>query len=71
MFTQLYSPRYTQLINAYNSVLNKTIHLFKYMSFIMAAFLINGNANMSGVKYIFSFAISEGSLVLLYIIVHW
>ncbi len=29
MFTQLYSPRYTQPIKAYNSVLNKTIHLFK------------------------------------------
>ncbi len=28
MFTQLYSPRYTQPIKAYNSVLNKTIHLF-------------------------------------------
>ncbi len=29
MFTQLYSLRYTQHIKAYNSVLNKTIHLFK------------------------------------------
>ncbi len=29
MFTQLYSPRYTQPIKAYNSILNKTIHLFK------------------------------------------
>ncbi len=29
MFTQLYSPRYTQPIKACNSVLNKTIHLFK------------------------------------------
>ncbi len=29
MLTQLYSPIYTQPINAYNSVLNKTIHLFK------------------------------------------
>ncbi len=29
MFTQLYSPRYTQPIKAYSSVLNKTIHLFK------------------------------------------
>ncbi len=29
MFTQLYSPRYTQPIKAYNSVVNKTIHLFK------------------------------------------
>ncbi len=28
-FTQLYSPRYTQPIKAYNSVLHKTIHLFK------------------------------------------
>ncbi len=28
-YTQLYSPRYTQPIKAYNSVLNKTIHLFK------------------------------------------
>ncbi len=29
MFTQLHSPRYTQPIKAYNSVLNKTIYLFK------------------------------------------
>ncbi len=29
MFIQLYSPRYTQPIKAYNAVLNKTIHLFK------------------------------------------
>ncbi len=29
MLTQLYNPRYTQPIKAYNSVLNKTIHLFK------------------------------------------
>ncbi len=29
MFTQLYNPRYTQPITAYNSALNKTIHLFK------------------------------------------
>ncbi len=29
MFTQLYSPRYIQPIKVYNSVLNKTIHLFK------------------------------------------
>ncbi len=29
MFTQLYSPRYTQHIKAYNSVLSKSIHLFK------------------------------------------
>ncbi len=29
MFTQLYSPRYTQPIKAYSSVLSKTIHLFK------------------------------------------
>ncbi len=28
MFTQLHSPTYTQPIKAYNSVLNKTIHLF-------------------------------------------
>ncbi len=29
MFTQLYSPRDTQPIKAYNSVLNKTTYLFK------------------------------------------
>ncbi len=29
MFTQLFSPRYTQPIKAYNSVLNKNIKLFK------------------------------------------
>ncbi len=29
MFAQLYSPRYTQPIKVYNSVLNKTINLFK------------------------------------------
>ncbi len=29
MFTQLYSPRYTQPIKAFNSVLNKTIHIYK------------------------------------------
>ncbi len=28
MFTQLYSPRYTQPIKTYNAVLNKIIHLF-------------------------------------------
>ncbi len=29
MFTHLYSPRYNQRIKAYNSFLNKTVHLFK------------------------------------------
>ncbi len=29
VFTQLYNPKYTQPIKVYNSVLNKTIHLFK------------------------------------------
>ncbi len=29
MFTHLHSPRYTQHIKVYNSVLNKTVHLFK------------------------------------------
>ncbi len=29
MFTQLYSPKYTQPIKAYNSLLNNNIHIFK------------------------------------------
>ncbi len=34
MFTQLYSPRYTQPIKAYNSVLNKIIHLFMVKDYL-------------------------------------
>ncbi len=34
MFTQLYSLRYTQPTKAYNSVLNKTIHLFKVKDYL-------------------------------------
>ncbi len=34
MCKQLYSSRYTQPIKAYNSVLNKTVHLFHFQLYI-------------------------------------
>ncbi len=67
MFTQLYSPRYTQPIKAYNSVLNKAIYLFKVKDHlyrkihISTSYIKHSQMNLA-VDLTYSFDINKVSL---------
>ncbi len=67
MFTQLYNPRYTEPIKAYNSVLNKTIHFFKvndhfYCNIHISASYIKHSEMNLGVDLTYSLDINTVSL---------